>query len=193
MAIHFDFKTIQELIGDNTYYREQREFTLEELSQYDGKNGKPAYVAVGGIVYDVSSEPTWAGGAHFGLTAGKDLTEQFNSCHGSAKILNKLPKVGILKKGNRGNSIYTSRSPVEETYDFSPDDWVGYITPLVNSALEEANGGINLEHLFQKFILIGIFVGQGKTFDEATNQVEQWENTGLSKLLEKSKMSRDYF
>ncbi|PRR83455.1 hypothetical protein CLVI_10040 [Clostridium vincentii] len=33
MSIYFDFKTINELIGDN-YYREQKEFTLEELSQY---------------------------------------------------------------------------------------------------------------------------------------------------------------
>ena len=49
-----------------------------------------------------------------------------------------------------------------------------------------------IEHLFQKFILIGIFVGQGKTFQEATNQVEEWEKTGISQLLEKSKMNRGY-
>lgn len=192
MAIYFDFKTIEELIGDN-YYREQREFTLEDLAQYDGKNEKPTYVAVGGIVYDVSSEPTWAGGTHFGVAVGKDLTEQFNSCHGSDKILNKLPKVGVIRTSNRDNILYKGRSSVEETYDFSPDDWVRYITPLVNIALEEANGGVNLEHLFQKFILIGIFVGQGKSFKEAASQVEQWENTGLSKLLEKSKMNRNSY
>lgn len=104
MAIYFDFKTIEELIGDN-YYREQREFTLEDLAQYDGKNEKPTYVAVGGIVYDVSNEPTWAEGAHFGVAAGKDLTEQFNSCHGSAKILNKLPKVGVIRTSNRDNIL----------------------------------------------------------------------------------------
>lgn len=95
MAIYFDFKTIEELIGDN-YYREQK-FTLEDLAQYDGKNEKPTYIAVGGIVYNVSNEPTWAEGAHFGLIAGKDLTEEFKSCHGTSKILDKLPKVGILK------------------------------------------------------------------------------------------------
>lgn len=89
--------------------------------------------------------------------------------------------------------FYKGRSSVEETYDFSPDDWVRYITPLVNIALEEANSGVNLEHLFQKFILIGIFVGHGKNFKEADSQVEQWENTGLSKLLEKSKMNRNSY
>jgi len=186
MSIYFDVKTIRELIGYN-YYREQRKFTLEELSQYDGSNGKPSYVAIEGIVYDLSKESAWGGGAHFGLTAGKDLTEQFNSCHGMIKILNNAPKVGILTENNDKNIIHATRSVVEDTYDFSPNDWVRYITPLVNRALEEANAGINLEHLFQKFILIGIFVGQGQTFQEAINQVEEWENTGISQLLEKSK------
>ena len=186
MSIYFDVKTIRELIGDN-YYREQRKFTLEELSQYDGSNGKPSYVAIEGIVYDLSKESAWVLGTHFGLTAGKDLTEQFNSCHGMIKILNNAPKVGILTENNDKNIIHATRSVVEDTYDFSPNDWVRYITPLVNRALEEANAGINLEHLFQKFILIGIFVGQGQTFQEAINQVEEWENTGISQLLEKSK------
>ena len=98
-----------------------------------------------------------------------------------------------LTENNNKNSINATRSVMEETYDFSPDDWVRYITPLVNRALEEANGGVNLEHLLQKFILIGIFVGQGKTFREAINQVEEWENTGISQLLEKSKMNRGYY
>lgn len=107
MSIYFDFKTIEELIGDY-YYRQQKEFTLEELAQSDGKNGKPAYIAVGGIVYDVSNEPTWAEGAHFGLIAGKDLTEEFQSCHGTSKILDKFPKVGTLKSSNRDNTAYTN-------------------------------------------------------------------------------------
>jgi Predicted heme/steroid binding protein len=31
-----------------------KQFTLEELKQYNGENGQPAYVAIDGIVYDVS-------------------------------------------------------------------------------------------------------------------------------------------
>lgn len=74
----------------------QKEFTIEELAQYDGSGGKPAYVAVNGIVYDVSFNPAWGGGSHFGLIAGKDLTEQFESCHQMSAILERLPKVGTL-------------------------------------------------------------------------------------------------
>jgi mannose-6-phosphate isomerase-like protein (cupin superfamily)/predicted heme/steroid binding protein len=77
--------------------RQTKEFTLSELAQYDGTMGKPAYVAVNGIVYDVSANSKWSGAAHYGLTAGKDLSSQFESCHNSASKLAKLPKVGVLK------------------------------------------------------------------------------------------------
>jgi predicted heme/steroid binding protein len=80
-------------------FQRQKEFTLEELSTYDGANGRPAYVAVNGTVYDISKEATWGGGTHFGLFAGKDLSAQFMGCHkGMLETLNKLPKVGVLKK-----------------------------------------------------------------------------------------------
>jgi len=77
----------------------QKVFTIEELANYDGSNGKSAYVAVNGIVYDVSLEKTWGGGTHFSLYAGKDLTAQFTGCHGDRlEILRNLPQVGTLKE-----------------------------------------------------------------------------------------------
>lgn len=77
--------------------RQTKEFTLSELENYNGSMGKPAYVAVSGIVYDVSNEAAWGGGSHFGLIAGKDLSAQFQGCHGMESVLAKLPKVGVLK------------------------------------------------------------------------------------------------
>jgi len=76
---------------------QQREFTLEELARYDGAQGRPAYVAINNIVYDVSLESTWGGGTHFSLYAGKDLTDQFMGCHGREEILANLPRVGVIK------------------------------------------------------------------------------------------------
>ena len=75
----------------------QRTFTLEELAGFDGKNGRPAYVAVNGIVYDVTNNRAWAAATHFALTAGKDYTAEFASCHaGQQSILATLPIVGRL-------------------------------------------------------------------------------------------------
>ncbi|MFL0249337.1 cytochrome b5 domain-containing protein [Clostridium neuense] len=91
-------KEVEKLKNDNSLRQNERQFTLEELSKYNGANGAPAYVAVDGIVYDLSLVPSWGGGTHFGLYAGNDLTKEFNSCHkGGGKILEGLPKVGVIK------------------------------------------------------------------------------------------------
>lgn len=75
----------------------QRIFTLEELANYDGKDGKSAYVAVEGTVYDVTNNRTWAAATHFGLVSGKNHTQEFASCHaGQQSILQTLPVVGRL-------------------------------------------------------------------------------------------------
>lgn len=74
----------------------RQDLTLEQLSMYDGKNGKPAYVAINGLIYDVTNNAAWAAATHFGLTAGRDLTGAFNSCHGGQQILGSLKVIGKL-------------------------------------------------------------------------------------------------
>lgn len=77
--------------------RLETQFTLEDLVKYNGSGGEKAYAAVDGIIYDVSNVSAWGGGTHFGYTAGKDLTGEFNACH-KKDILDNIPKVGILIK-----------------------------------------------------------------------------------------------
>ncbi|MDF2557685.1 MAG: cytochrome b5 [Bacillales bacterium] len=75
----------------------QRTFTIGELAKFNGKNGRPAYVAVNGIVYDVTTNRAWAAATHFGLIAGKDYSQEFASCHdGKQSILATIPIVGRL-------------------------------------------------------------------------------------------------
>jgi predicted heme/steroid binding protein len=71
--------------------------TLEELAAYDGKEGRPAYVAVDGIIYDMTDSARWRGGQHNGFTAGKDLTQEINniSPHG-VSVLSRMPVVGKI-------------------------------------------------------------------------------------------------
>ena len=74
----------------------QRNFTLSELAENDGKNGRPAYVAVNGTVYDVTNAASWAAATHFGLTAGRDVTKEFTACHAGQPVLQKLRVVGKM-------------------------------------------------------------------------------------------------
>ncbi|AVK63732.1 cytochrome B5 [Lactobacillus sp. CBA3606] len=70
-------------------------FNQAELAQYNGENGQAAYVAVDGVVYDVTNIAAWAGGKHHGNLAGQDLTTVIDnqSPHGR-KVLAKLTVVG---------------------------------------------------------------------------------------------------
>lgn len=76
---------------------EPRKFTLEELKQYDGKNGKPAYIAYQGSVYEVTDSGLWSGGEHMGLhEAGKDLTEEIELAPHREEVLERVKLIGKL-------------------------------------------------------------------------------------------------
>lgn len=51
-----------------------KEFNKETLSNYDGKNGRPAYIAVNGNVYDVTNNHHWTNGQHHNIKAGRDVS-----------------------------------------------------------------------------------------------------------------------
>lgn len=88
-------KTV-ETTTDTSMEEGELELTLEELKQYDGQNGNPAYVAVDGIIYDVTTFAKWAGGKHNGHFAGNDLSNVIDTApHGRSK-LKILPVVGKI-------------------------------------------------------------------------------------------------
>ena len=96
--LYYQYQLKNYMTKNNEIYKSDlRQFTTEELSHYDGSKGRPAYVAVNGIVYDVSLEATWGGGTHFSLYSGQDLSSQFAACHGGrTETLRNLPQVGLL-------------------------------------------------------------------------------------------------
>lgn len=72
--------------------------TAEELARYDGQNGQPAYVAVNGIIYDVTASPLWKDGNHVDQhQAGGDLTEELKSAPHVRMVVERFPTVGRLE------------------------------------------------------------------------------------------------
>lgn len=74
------------------------EMTLDDLAKYNGKDGVKAYVAVDGVIYDVTDVPPWAGGIHQGkYQAGIDATELIKKSPHGKNVLEKLKVVGKIK------------------------------------------------------------------------------------------------
>jgi predicted heme/steroid binding protein/DMSO/TMAO reductase YedYZ heme-binding membrane subunit len=79
-------------------------FTLKDLARFDGREGRPAYIAVDGTVYDVSASARWAGGQHvkcdLGSKAGRDLSSEIKSAPKSMRgLVAQMPVVGSLVTG----------------------------------------------------------------------------------------------
>jgi predicted heme/steroid binding protein/uncharacterized membrane protein len=80
--------------------------TLKELREFDGRDGRPAYVAFEGEVYDVSGSTWWAGGSHLHRhAAGADLTPEIANAPHSEAMLGGFPVVGKLKEESYGSKL----------------------------------------------------------------------------------------
>ena len=77
--------------------QEELLLTLQELSEFDGRDGRRALIAVDGIIYEVTGSPRWPNGNHNGYQAGQDLTQFIDqiSPHGRL-VLDRLPRVGRI-------------------------------------------------------------------------------------------------
>lgn len=72
--------------------------TLAELAAHDGRDGRPAYVAVNGKIYDVTASPRWQEGRHPpDHQAGQDLTEELATAPHVRAVVERFPLVGTLE------------------------------------------------------------------------------------------------
>ena len=80
---------------------DNKDFSIEALDAFDGKEGRPAYIAYKGAVYDVTPSKLWKEGSHLRKhSAGNDLTEILKTApHGEDKIIS-MKKVGELKSAD---------------------------------------------------------------------------------------------
>jgi len=79
--------------------RGQKDMTIDELAGFDGGDGRPAYFAYGGRIFDATESKLWKGGNHLGRhQAGFDLSDALKQApHGEEKIIS-LPLVGNLRE-----------------------------------------------------------------------------------------------
>jgi predicted heme/steroid binding protein/uncharacterized membrane protein len=74
-----------------------KEFTAEDLAQFNGENGKPVYIAHEGKVYDVSTSKMWKSGSHMKRhPSGRDLTTDIQGAPHTPEVLQRYPQVGTL-------------------------------------------------------------------------------------------------
>jgi predicted heme/steroid binding protein len=93
--------------------------TLEQLSQFDGKEGQKAYFAYQGEIYDATGSPLWKNGSHMGRhQAGCDLTE----------VLSQAPHEGDKVKALEA----VARLAIEEPPRMSPPQRVFYTMAYMN-------------------------------------------------------------
>jgi len=75
----------------------KQDLTAEELHSFDGREGRPAFVAYKGKIYDVTKSKLWKDGSHARKHhAGLDLTDALKTApHAEDRILS-MPEVGKL-------------------------------------------------------------------------------------------------
>jgi predicted heme/steroid binding protein len=103
-------------VGHPTMARTQAAYTPGELAEFNGQNGARAYVAVNGLVYDLTNVSAWAQGRHYcsGAIAGKDITFLWNlvpSSHKNPNFLKQFPVVGKLVASHPSKESPTAPTP----------------------------------------------------------------------------------
>jgi len=79
------------------FLTDTKKITIKELQENNGRNGKPAYLAYKGKVYDVSESSFWLDGDHLGMhEAGKDLTEELEMAPHREENLKRVKLIGDL-------------------------------------------------------------------------------------------------
>ena len=87
--------------------------TREELALNDGQDGRRAYIAVNGTVYDVTDSPRWENGHHPpDHRAGQDLTLELQSAPHIKAVVERFPVVGKLTEPETTRSSGGLSGPV---------------------------------------------------------------------------------
>ena len=87
-------------VDDNNDDQQQEpellQLTIEELAAFDGQEGRDGYIAVDGVIYDVTGVSAWTGGSHNGNMAGTDVSNVIDSAPHGRSVLDGLEVIGEI-------------------------------------------------------------------------------------------------
>lgn len=72
-------------------------FTIRQLALRNGQDKPEIWVALNGIIYDVTSSRLWKNGKHYEHWAGQDLTDELKDAPHTEKVFDKFKIIGKLK------------------------------------------------------------------------------------------------
>lgn len=81
-------------------FAEKLMLTVEELEQYDGRNGK-IYIAVDGVIFDVTDGPSYQPKGSYSMFAGRDVTVALAKYSFDKKWLTMKPEEANLTEGQK--------------------------------------------------------------------------------------------
>ena len=73
-----------------------RNYTPAQLSLRNGQDREEVWVAVNGVIYDVTSSQKWMTGLHYDHWAGQELSEELKEAPHLPDVLKKFKVVGKL-------------------------------------------------------------------------------------------------
>ncbi|MBL0741484.1 cytochrome b5 domain-containing protein [Chryseolinea lacunae] len=73
------------------------EYTRSYLALRNGQDKPEVWVALNGLIYDVTRSRLWLRGKHYEHWAGQDLTDELKDAPHTAQVFDKFVVVGKLK------------------------------------------------------------------------------------------------
>jgi predicted heme/steroid binding protein len=72
-------------------------YTKSQLALRNGQDKPEIWVALDGMIYDVTRSRLWREGKHYEHWAGQDLTDELKDAPHNEKVFDKFKVIGILK------------------------------------------------------------------------------------------------
>lgn len=73
------------------------EFTKSQLALRNGQDKPQIWVALHGLIYDVTDSRLWRNGKHYEHWAGQDLTDELKDAPHTEKVFEKFVPIAKLK------------------------------------------------------------------------------------------------